>query len=273
MSPHSLNIRFMKFMKKSIIVQARTGSTRLPGKVMKKIVGKSVLEHIIERLKKCAMSDQIIIATTVKSRDDVIVEIAKKCQVDYFRGSEENVLERYYQAAAAFGVSHIIRITSDCPLVDPEIVDRMIGFYMEHCNNYDYVSNNLERTYPLGLECEVMSFWTFKTAYLQAKASEELEHVHPYIHRNPEIFRICQIKNRIDFSNEYYWALDTEEDLKLIRIIYEKLYSKNRLFLFKDILDLFKKFPSLNGINKNVHSERYKQWYCRKKKYYDGVFL
>jgi len=141
-----------------MIVQARMGSNRLPGKVMKIVCGKPLLEHLINRLKRVKCADQIVIATTVNETEDIIVELCKKLDISYYRGSEEDVLGRYYEAAVEYGGDIIIRITSDCPVIDPEVIDSLINFYTDNIDKYDYVSNTLKRTYPLGMDSEIILF-------------------------------------------------------------------------------------------------------------------
>ena len=141
-------------MRKLIIVQARMTSTRLPGKVMKIVCGKPLLEHFINRLKRVKYADQIVIATTVNDTDNIIVNLCKKLDTLYYRGSEEDVLGRYYEAAVEYGGDIIIRITSDCPVIDPEVVDSLINFYTNNIEKYDYVSNTLKRTYPQGMDSD-----------------------------------------------------------------------------------------------------------------------
>ena len=145
-------------MKTAAIIQARMGSTRLPGKVLKTVMGKTLLEYQIERVKEAQMIDQIIIATTMKKIDEPIVNLCERLGVDYFRGSEHDVLSRYFETATNFNIDVIVRITSDCPLIDPEIIDKVVSHYLNHREKLDYASNTLERTYPRGLDTEVFSY-------------------------------------------------------------------------------------------------------------------
>ncbi|HLD89001.1 MAG TPA: UDP-2,4-diacetamido-2,4,6-trideoxy-beta-L-altropyranose hydrolase [Candidatus Nanoarchaeia archaeon] len=216
-------------MKVAAIIQARTGSTRLPKKVLLDISGKPMLVHVIDRVKMAKKVDEIIIATTTNKKDDVVVNIAKKEEVNFFRGSEEDVLDRYYNAAKQSRADLIVRITSDCTLIDPEIIDRIIGKFQNVFENKkaDYASNVHERTFPRGLDVEVFSFKALEKSFKEAKDPVYREHVTAYIYRHPEIFKICSLKA----SNEYFapelrFCVDTKEDLALIRKIYEKLYKK-----------------------------------------------
>lgn len=242
-----------------MIIQARMGSSRLPGKVMINICGKPVIEHVIERLKMSKVLDDIIIATTDSLKDNVIVQQAKKNGVKWFCGSEEDVLSRYYYAAKENNLDTIVRITADCPLIDPVILDNVVEFYNK--NNYLLVTNagNIEeqRTYPRGLDVEVFSFEIIEQVFNIAKKLHQREHVTPYIYENYGD-KIYYYKNDIDYSN-YRWTLDTEEDLELITIIFNNFYSKyGQDFGFKDILRFIQMNPQLTKINENIEQKRIK---------------
>lgn len=231
------------------IIQARMSSTRFPEKVLKPVVGKPLLAHIIERLKNSKYLEQIIVATTLNERDKSIVEFCKKNNIDFFVGSEEDVLDRYYQTAKKFKIGVIVRVTSDDPLIDPAIVDKVIHHYMK--NKLDFVSNNLKRTYPLGLDLEVFSFKTLEKAWLDAKTAFEREHVTPYIGKNPQSFRIANVENEVDLSG-LRWTVDYEEDYKFVKAVYENLYEKKRIFLMNDVLKLLVEKPEIAEINKGI---------------------
>ncbi|MFX0560701.1 NTP transferase domain-containing protein [Tepidibacillus infernus] len=244
-------------MKVVAIIQARMGSTRLPGKVMKKIVGKTVLEHVIERVKRSKEINEIVIATTTKEDDDVIVKEAERLNVKYFRGSEDDVLSRYYYAAKEHHADIVVRITSDCPLIDPNITDGIIGYYNKH--NYDIVTNagsNLnQRTYPRGLDTEVFSIEQLEEAFKNAKEEYQREHVTPYLYEKSN--KIYYYKNNDDYSN-YRWTLDTPEDFKLITEIYEHLYKGESNFFLEEIINLFKEKPELIKINQGIEQKKIK---------------
>jgi len=235
-------------MKKLIIVQARMTSTRLPGKVMEIVCDKPILEHLINRLKTIRSADQIVIATTVNDTDNQIVNLCKKLDTLYYRGSEEDVLGRYYEAAVEYGGEVIIRITSDCPVIDPEVVDYLIKFYTNNIEKYDYVSNTLKRSYPRGMDTEIISFKILKDAHFNAYDPIDREHVTPYITKKQHQFRLHNILYDIDMSR-YRWTVDTPEDLELITRIYDALYYKNPLFSLNDILDLMTRNPEWEAIN------------------------
>lgn len=237
------------------IMQARTGSTRLPGKILKKICGKTVLEHDVDRLKRVKNIDKIVIATTILEKDNVIVKEAKRLDVAYFRGSEEDVLSRYYYAAKENNADVVVRVTSDCPLIDSEVTEKIIKYYLDNIDKYDYVSNTIDRTYPRGLDTEIFSFKALEKAFNEAEDLMDKEHVTPYIWHNPSIFRLAQYKNEIDYSN-LRWTLDTIEDFQLISSIYDKLYSKKgNQFDVSDILNLYKEYPKLLKMNENVRQK------------------
>ncbi|WP_297517628.1 GNAT family N-acetyltransferase [uncultured Clostridium sp.] len=206
------------------IIQARVGSTRLPNKIMKCIKGKTVLEHVIDRVSKAKSINRIVIATTNKNHDDVISNLLSEKGVDYYRGSEENVLERYYLAARKFNADIIIRVTSDCPLIDYRVIDKMVEIYKE--NEFDYYSNTIKRSFPRGLDVEVFSFKALKVAYKKANLSFEKEHVTPYIWKRKNMFKIGDYLSDSDNSNIRI-TLDTIEDFEVIKDIYSKFYKLN----------------------------------------------
>lgn len=237
------------------IIQARMGSSRLQGKVMKDICGKTVLAHDIERVKQAKLITDIVIATTKSPNDDIIVAEAINNGVKAYRGSEEDVLSRYYEAAVENKADVVVRITSDCPLLDPYLLDEMISYYLE--NKYDLVTNAgsdlTKRTYPRGLDVEIFSFAYLKKAYEKAQKPYQREHVTPYIYENSS--NIYYYQNSRDDS-KYRWTLDTEEDFQLIKEIYKNLYKGKHNFYFQDILDLFKRKPELFEININVEQKK-----------------
>lgn len=242
-------------MKIGAIVQARMGSTRLSGKVMKNLEGKTVLEHVIDRVRQSKLIDEIIIATTTHNRDDVIEAEALRCGVKAFRGSEDDVLSRYYYAAKENSLDVVIRITSDCPLIDSKVLDEVIKFYVD--NNYDIVSNAgsdlSKRTYPRGLDIEVFSFKVLEKSFANAKETYQKEHVTPYIYENS----ICvyYYKNDIDYS-KHRWTLDTDEDFKLISEIYKHLYHGEHDFYLSDIVKLFETKQELFDINAHIEQKK-----------------
>ena len=245
-----------QFMNVVCIMQTRTGSTRLPNKVLKKICGKTVLEHDINRLKKANTIDKIVVATTTLEQDNIIAEIAEKSSVIYFKGSEDDVLSRYYYAAKENDADIVIRVTSDCPLIDPKIIDDMVLKFVElrGDENIDYLSNKIKMTYPRGLDVEIFTFEALQRSFKEGSKAYEREHVTPYIYLNPDKFNFESYENDKDYS-EFRWTLDTEEDLKLIEIIYSNLYDENKLFYFEDVLKFVLDNPEISKINENVRQK------------------
>lgn len=217
----------------SAVIQARTGSTRLPGKVLKMLCGTPILAHVIRRVKPCKRISGIIVATTDRPHDDVIAELALKEGTYVFRGSESDVLDRYYKAAKRFDADIIVRITSDDPLVDYEIVDRVIENLLE--TGSDYSCNNMPPTYPYGLDAECFTFNALEKAWENAADAEEREHVTPYIRKHKDIFKLASITSDTDYS-DLRLTLDTQDDFERIDNIYRALYGKNELFSMQDII-------------------------------------
>jgi len=245
-------------MKTVAIIQARMGSTRLPGKVMKQLCGKTVLAHVISRVQACPLVDEVIVATTTSPSDDVIITESKKCGAKCFRGSEEDVLERYYLAAKEYKADVVVRVTADNPLVDPEVFSQMLEDFKSktECGlDIDYLSNSLNRSYPLGLDAEVFTFASLERTHREAYKAYEREHVTPYIYEHPEIFSLHGQTWDKDFS-AYRWTLDSEEDWILISEIYTELYKYGEIFTTDEVLALLNEKPELVKINAHVkHKE------------------
>ena len=242
-------------MKIVCIVQARTSSTRLPRKVLKALPyggDVSVLGHVIRRLKKCHRLDDVIVATTTDKEDVEIVNIAEQEQVKWFRGSREDVLARYYWTAKEHDASVIVRITSDCPCIDPQIVDHVVDTHLR--THADYTSNTLTRMFPHGMDTAVLSFQTLEKAHREAGQAFEREHVCPYIYKsNPQAFKISSVEAPESLRGpDIRITLDTEEDYALLCAVFDYLYSENEFFDAKDIIELFHHKPWLKTINKKV---------------------
>ncbi len=241
----------------AIIVQARHGSSRLPGKVMKEIEGKTMLGWVILKLKKARVPDDIIIATTTNERDDVIAEEAEKYGVKYFRGSEDDVLDRYYQAAKHFGIELIGRVTSDCPLHDPALIDEVLSHFLYNIDKYDFCANTLNRTYPRGVDLSLVKFQALEKAWREAKQPYERVHVMPYIREHPEIFRLCSYEKKGEPLDHLRWTVDTEEDLKFVREIFKRLKNPETARL-TDVLKILEREPELQKINIQVKQKESK---------------
>lgn len=239
-------------MKIVAIVQARMGSSRLPGKMMKPILGKPVLELLIERLKRVKLLDEIVIATTTNKKDKVLEHLSKKLKVKCFRGSEEDVLGRVLKAAKNVKADLIVEITGDCPLIDPDITTKCIKLFLK--GNYDYVSNAcLKKTFPRGLAVQVFPVKVLEEVNSLTDDPKDHEHVSLYIYNHPEKYRL---KN-YPASGDLYWpeliiTLDTAQDYKLIKIIFEELYPKNPEFTVYDIVKFLRHRPELVTLNQDT---------------------
>ncbi|UCD55160.1 MAG: glycosyltransferase family protein [Candidatus Omnitrophota bacterium] len=247
-------------MKIGAIVQARYSSTRLPGKILKELPsgsGITALGQVIRRLKRSKKINEIIVATSLEKSADRILAVAKREGAGYFRGSKENVLSRYYLSARCNNLDVIVRICSDCPCIDPGVVDSVIEKHVK--KKADYTSNTLERTYPRGLDTEVFNFDILEKTYKNAKKDYEKEHVTPYIYTNNSLFRIMQVKA----PKRFFWpdlriTLDTKEDYALISKVFDHLYPRDKYFGISEIISLFKKKPRLRLINKKIMQKKIK---------------
>ena len=233
------------------IIQARMGSSRLPGKaLMKSDSGKPLLYYVINQLRYCSKVKNLVIATTTNQEDDEIEKFANNNSINVFRGNEKDVLDRYFQCAKKYSFSTIVRITADCPLIDPQIVDKVIEQFFS--GNYDYATNTLIRTFPIGTDVEVFSFSVLETAWKNAQLPSEREHVTPYL-RNKGNFKTINVENDTNISN-LRLTVDRIEDFELIKQILNNI-SINPIHL-EDVLELFSRKPELIEINKHInHNE------------------
>jgi len=231
------------------VLQARMSSTRLPGKVVKPILGRPMLMRQIERLQHATCIDHLIIATSIETLDSEIEELCDAENIKCYRGSLDDVLDRIYSAALLFEPEHVIRLTGDCPLVDPELIDKLVDYYL--ANEFDYASNTLNPTWPDGLDVEVMKFECLEIAWREAKLISEREHVTSYIYNHPKKFNLGSYENDKDLSS-LRWTVDESADFDLVNHIYEKLYSDGVEFSTNDILELLKNNPDLTHINNGV---------------------
>jgi spore coat polysaccharide biosynthesis protein SpsF (cytidylyltransferase family) len=235
-------------MKQKIIciIQARFNSTRLPGKVLFDLEGKTVLERVVERVSGSSLIDKIIVATTLCEEDSKITRLCSAKGIDTYRGSEEDVLDRYYQAAKLMDAYNIVRITADCPLIDPKIIDKVIKTHLE--SKADYTSNILKETFPDGQDIEIFNFQALEKAWKNAKLTSEREHVTPFIRNNPGLFKLVNVENKEDLSSQR-WTLDENRDYELIKSVYGYFNKKKIDFGMKDILKFIRKHPELEAIN------------------------
>ncbi len=241
----------------AIIVQARRGSSRLPDKVLMDIEGKSMLGWVITRLKNAKLPDDIIIATTSNKLDDAIVEEAKRYDVKFFRGSENDVLDRYYQAAKHFGVELVGRVTSDCPLIDPALIDKVLARFLDNIDKYDFCANTLKRTYPRGIGFSFVKFSALEKAWREATQPYERVHVMPYIREHPQIFKLCSFEKEGKPLDHLRWTVDTNDDLKFIREIFKRLQNPENAS-WTDVLEIVEKEPDLQKINMHVKQKELK---------------
>jgi spore coat polysaccharide biosynthesis protein SpsF len=231
------------------ILQARFSSTRLPGKVLKPILGRPMLARHIERLRRCRKIDGLMVATSVDPSDDAIEALCGELDIPCFRGSLPDVLDRYYRAAMASEIEpeHIVRVTGDCPLADPELIDRVIEFHLD--GGYDYSCNARDPfTFPDGLDVEVFRAACLERAWREATLPSQREHVTPFVYQHPEWFKIGDFKNTTDLSH-LRWTVDEPADFELVRRIYEALYPANPAFTTPDILDYLEVHPELKTLN------------------------
>ena len=234
-----------------IIVQARATSSRLPNKVLLSILGETVLSRMIERLMQVKHTVQIIIATSENPEDDIIKTEAEFIGIPCFRGSLNNLLDRHYQAALKYGADIVLKIPSDCPLIDPRIVDKGLDYFIKNRGQFDYVSNLHPATYPDGNDVEIMTMECLSKAWHEAKRPLELEHTTPYIWENPDKFSIGNFRweTGMDYSMTHRFTIDYRKDYFFIKKVFEELYFANPHFSLDDILSLLKNKPEIYKIN------------------------
>ncbi len=242
------------------VVQARTSSSRLPNKILLSIKGKPLLLRMLERVKTSKYAKSIVVATSADKEDDPIEKLCKENNLEFYRGSSHDLLDRHYQVAKLFDADAVVKIPSDCPLIDPAAIDTVIQHFLENIDKYDYVSNLHPATYPDGNDVEIMSFKTLKTAWMEAAKDFEREHTTPYIWENKDKFRIGNVEweTGLDYSTTHRWTIDYEEDYLFIKTVYEKLFDINPNFGINDILNLLKEKPYIYKINEK-HLGKY--WY------------
>lgn len=244
-------------MKAVAFIQARMSSTRLPGKVLKLASGRSMLDRMVERVKKAHTIDQVVVATTTDPADNAIVRTCEKLGAAVYRGSLHDVLDRFYQAALYYQADVIVRLTGDCPLIDPMLIDEVVTALIQ--DNADFACNRLpppfSRTYPIGLDVEACTFAALEKSWREAEAQHEREHVLPYLYAVPGRFKVRQLNYQKDFGH-LRWTLDTPEDLVLLRRIYRHFNGGND-FSWLDVLQLQQQKPALFEINAQVQHKTY----------------
>ncbi|MBF0540389.1 MAG: glycosyltransferase family protein [Nitrospirae bacterium] len=259
-------------MKIGAIVEARMTSSRLPGKIMLPIIGKPALELLIERLRQCKKIDKIIIATTTNHCDEVIVDLAKRCDVGYYRGSELDVLERVYLSAIENSIEVVVEVTSDCPLVDPYIVSEAIEIF--ESQRYDYVSNIIKRTFPRGLDVQIFKTSVLEDVHNTTKDLVDREHAALHIYEHPEKYKLWNFMTDTGYELESQrLTLDTPEDYFVIRAIFEGLYEKtNGAFSYKEIFEFLKINPDIAALNHQIEQKNPRSYdYTAKARKYLGI--
>lgn len=231
------------------IIQARLGSIRFPGKVLRELHGNSLISYVINRLQYCKRIDDVIVATTVNPRDDALVAWCEKNHVKHFRGDENNVLKRYFDAATKFHANVIVRVTSDDPFKEPAVIDDVIA--MLESENLDFAYNNFPPSFPEGLDTEVFTYEALKKAVYAETTDFEKEHVTQYFYHNPHIFKCKNLPYERDVS-KIRLTVDTDKDFELAEAIYERLSPNGEMFCLEDILALFDAEPDLLNMNKGV---------------------
>lgn len=236
-------------MKTVAIIQARLGSTRLPQKVLADIAGAPMLLHAVRRAQQAKELDQVLVATTVNPQDDTVAQFCQSNNINFYRGSEEDVLDRYYQAARAFQADTVVRLTGDCPLLDPDVIDKIVKLFKS--NTFDYVSNTIRYTYPDGLDTEVFSFAALEKAWQNARKPSEREHVTPYLHFSGK-FTIYNVENDTDLSGQdLRWTVDDPADLEFVRQVFGHFKPRTD-FAMGEIIDLLEKHPELKTLNQQT---------------------
>lgn len=237
-----------------LIVQARMSSERLPGKVMKPVLGKPLLAYLIGQLRRVTLADQLVIATSLNADESPIVDLCRKMDVACYRGDLNDVLGRYAAAAEAYRAQTIVRICADCPLIDPAIVDQVIEAYLAQSPTIDYMSNCQRRTFPRGQDVEVFSRQALEIAASEAKRPAEREHVTPYLYHHPERFRIGSVVDTVDRSSER-WVVDTQEDFQLTSQILTELQADQLPYGLNEVLAVLERHPDWRLINAHVQQK------------------
>ena len=228
------------------ILQARMSSSRLPGKVLKPILGKPMLARQLDRVRRAKRPDRMIVATSLDASDDPIAALCREEGMTCYRGKLDDVLDRFYQAAMPLHPDHVVRLTGDCPLADPAVIDKVCDFHI--AGGFDYSSNSIQPTYPDGLDVEICRFECLKQAWTEAVLPSHREHVMPFIHKNPQRFRIGHCRNNVDLSH-LRWTVDEPDDFELVTKIYEALYPCDPAFDTAAILTLLQQKPEWKTAN------------------------
>jgi len=231
------------------VIQARLGSTRLPKKVLLPLEDRTVLEWVITRVKASSFVNDIVVATTLNKEDLEIVKLCSNIGIRVYCGSEDNVLDRYYQVAKLLKADHVVRITADCPLIDPRVIDEIVDLHLKTCA--DFTCNTIEVTYPDGEDTEIFKFEALCESWKNATQQVELEHVTPYVKNRPNIFNLVNLKYKQDLSKKR-WTLDNKEDYRFMCLVFKNVYKGNPLFSMGEVLDFLDKNPDIEKINRHI---------------------
>ena len=234
------------------IIQARMGSTRLPGKVLRTLAGQPMLARVVARARRIPDVTEVVVATTVLPEDNVIANLCNQWSCRCIRGSELDVLSRYAVAAREMSADVIVRITSDCPLLSPAVSRRVVAAYMD--GGYDYVSNTRDRTFPRGLDTEIFSRSALEDADREAPDPAEREHVTPFIYWRPDRYRLSQVTDIVN-RNTWRWTVDTPEDFEFTKRIYDELADRADIFEYNDVLNVLIKHPDWATINMHIEQK------------------
>ncbi len=233
------------------VIQARTSSSRLPNKILLPLADEPLLYRMYQRVASSKLKGTIVIATSTDHTDDVVEDLCAKFGMNCYRGNLSDLLDRHYQAAKLFNAEAVVKIPSDCPVIDPQIIEKVIKYYLDNTNRFDYVSNLHPPTYPDGNDVEIMSFKVLEDAWHNAKKNFEREHTTPYFWENPDKFKIGNVEweTGLDYSMTHRFTIDYQKDYNFLKKIYDELYPEKNNFTLKDILNLLEKKPEIKKIN------------------------
>jgi spore coat polysaccharide biosynthesis protein SpsF len=239
------------------IIQARMASSRLPGKVLADLAGQPMLARVVRRARRADRLDGVAVATTIDPSDDPVEELCRALRAPCTRGHRTDVLGRYMQAAGEWDAQAIVRLTADCPLIDPEVIDRTVAAFQETEPSPDYASNRLRRTYPVGLDVEVVTRAALARAAEEATEDYQREHVTPYLYEQPGRFRLVAVESGGD-CGAMRWTVDTQADLDFVREVYGRFDGRDD-FTWREVLQLLEREPELREINAHVRQRNYRE--------------
>ena len=231
------------------VIQVRMGSTRLPGKALKKILGKPLLWHLCRRVRAASLLDRVVIATAAGAENQPIVDFARDFGIDCFAGSEQDLVDRFYRTAQKFGATALVRVTGDCPLADPGVIDAMVRHFQANSSKYDYISNAIKPTFPDGLDLDIFSSATIERMHREVKDPFWREWFTSFLREHPADYRIANFENDTDLS-ALRWTVDYREDFDFTEAVFSRLYPRKKIFVMEDILELLKTEPSLGDMNR-----------------------